>query len=178
MSAAQQIDLHSTGPAPAGADPANASVATRRVLDAMTRMGIPFTLKLLPEGAHTAEEIAELCECEINFIVQSTVFRGKATKKPFLLLHSAATKLNDKNIGAMVGENLQRADADFAQRLTGYPVGAIPPVAHLNRTAVMMDSALMRFPRVWCPAGATSAIVSVVTLVLARAISARVVRLD
>lgn len=178
MSAAQQIDLHSTGPAPAGADPANASVATRRVLDAMTRMGIPFTLKLLPEGAHTAEEIAELCQCEINFIVQSTVFRGKATKKPFLLLHSAATKLNDKNIGAMVGENLQRADTDFAQRLTGYPIGAIPPVAHLNRTAVMMDSSLIRFPRVWCPAGATNAIVSVVTLVLARAISARVVRLD
>lgn len=178
MSAAQQIDSFSTETASAGADPANASVATRRVLDMMTRTGVPFFLKLLPEGVHTPEQVAELCNCELDFIVQSTVFRGKTSKKPFLLLSSSATKLSDRNIGTMVGENLQRADSDFSLRLTGYPNGAVPPLCHLNRIPVMMDSALMRFPRVWCPAGATNAIVSIPTLVLARAVSARVVRLD
>ena len=178
MSAAQKIDSLSTDSTSAGADPANASVATRRVLDMMTRTGVPFFLKLLPEGAPTPETIAELCDCDLDFIVQSNVFRGKTTKKPFLLLSSSTTKLNDKTIGIIVGENLQRADADFTLRLTGYPVGSIPPLCHLNRIPVMMDSALMRFPRVWCPAGAPNAIVSIPTLVLARAVSARVVRLD
>ena len=178
MSAAQQLDPYSTDNTSAGADPASASVSTRRVLDMMTRTGVPFFLKLLPEGVHTPEQIAELCDCDLNFIVQSTVFRGKTTKKPFLMLSSSVTKLNDKVIGAMVGENLQRADADFVLRLTGYPMGAIPPLCHLNRIPVMLDGSLMRFPRVWCPAGATNAIVSIPTLVLARAISARVVHLD
>lgn len=178
MSQTQEIDSFSTGPVPTGADAADASPATRRVLDAMTRSGIPYSLKLLPDGAGTPEEVAEACGCDLDFIVHSAIFRGKATKKPFLLLHSAVTKVNDKHLGSIVGENLQRTDADFTLRLTGYPTGTVPPLAHLNRIAVMLDSSLTRFPRVWCPAGAANAIISVPTLVLARVISARIVRLE
>lgn len=178
VSAAQSINSGSADPSSVGADPAAASIETRKVLDALTRMGVPYFLKLLPEGTHSAEEVAVFCDCDVNLIAQSTIYRGKATKKPFLLLHSAATKLNDKSIGAMVGENLQRADSEFALRLTGYPMGTIPPLAHLNRTPVMMDGTLTRFARVWCPAGALNAIVLVPTIVLARAVSARIVNLE
>lgn len=178
MSAAQEIDPLSNGPLPAGADAADASPATRRVLEALTRYGIPYSLKLLPPGVQTSEEIAEACDCDVNFIVQSTIYRGKTTKKPFMLLSSAASKVSDKAIGIIVGENLQRADADFTFRLTGFPLGVVPPLAHNNRIPVMLDSSLTRFARIWCPAGSQEAIVSVPTLVLARAISARLVRLD
>lgn len=160
-----------------GDDPSKATVATRRVLGALERAGVPFTLKLLPEGTQTPEQIAECCEGDVRLIVLSVIYRGKTTKKPFLLLHSATSKLNDRNIGTMVGENLQRADADFAARLTGYTAEAIPPLAHLNRVPVMLDDALLRFARVWCPAGSVGAIVSIPTLVLARAVSARIVDL-
>jgi len=154
------------------------SAATQRVLDAMTRAALPYDLRMLPPHVRTDEEIAEFCDCEINFIVKTTILRGKATKKPMLLIQSAASKLSEKHVGLLVGENLQRADAEFVQRLTGYPIESVPPLAHLNRVPVLLDSALMRFARVWCPAGSPDAICSVPTLVLARAISARVVHLD
>lgn len=163
---------------PAGADPANAPAATRRVLDTLTRAGVAFSLKLFPPKDYTPEELAGLCGCEINFIVLNTVLRGKASKKPYLFMHSAATKLYERAIGNMVGENLQRAEPEFAQRLTGYPVNAIPPVGHMNRTPVLIDGTLMRFPRIWCSAGVSNAMVSVPTMILARALAARIVRVE
>lgn len=154
------------------------SATTRRVLDAMTRAALPYDLKMLPPEIRSDEEIAACCDCEINFIAKTTVMRGKTTKKPVLLIYSAASKLNEKQIGILVGENLQRADGDFVKRLTGYPIESVPPLAHLNRVPVLFDSALMRFARIWCPSGSPDAVCSVPTLVLARAISARVVPLD
>lgn len=159
-------------------DVGNASPATRRVLAALYREAIPYTLKLLDAHVRTPEEIAEALDCDVDFIVLCTLFRGKATKKPFLLLHSAAMPINEKILGALVGENLARADADYVTRMTGYPPGSVPPIGIANRVPVMLDSSVMRFARVWVPAGSPGAIVSVPTMVIARAISARIVRLD
>lgn len=176
MTAAQPIDLLSEHQPPAGADVSTAPAIVRRVAEAMDRAAIPFTLKLLPRPMTAPEDLAQACGCEVNFIVQAMLMRGKATKKNFLILHSAATRVNDRILGPMVGENLQRADADFTLRFTGYPMGCVPPVGHQNRVPVLMDISLTRFARVWCPAGAPNALFSVPTLVLARAVSARIVQ--
>lgn len=173
---AQQIDIEEDNP-PDGCLP-GASSSTQRVLATLYRDAIPYSFKLLPPEARTPEAMAEVCGCDLDLIVLCTLYRGKATKKPFLLLHSAASTLNEKLIGNIVGENLARADSEFVQRLLGYQIGAVPPLAHLNRVPVMMDGAVTRFARIWVPAGATNALVSVPTLVLARAISARIVHLD
>ncbi|HRE20069.1 MAG TPA: YbaK/EbsC family protein [Rhabdaerophilum sp.] len=178
MSAAEKLDSlagRANALSPTHQEP---TATTKRVLDAMTRAALPYELKMLPEGIRSDEEIAAFCDCEINFIAKTTIMRGKATKKPVLLIYSAASKLNEKQIGLLVGENLQRADADFVRRLTGYPIESVPPLAHLNRVPVLFDSALMRFARIWCPCGSPDAVCSVPTLVLARAISARTVPLD
>lgn len=178
VSAAEKLDPLATMSDAVPANQPKLSAAARRVLDTMTRMAIPYELKTLPAHLQSDEDIAEFCDCDVNFIVKATILRGKATKKPVLLIYSAASKLSEKQVGALVGENLQRADAEFVRRYTGFPIESVPPLAHLNRMPVMFDSALMRFARVWCPSGSPDVIASVPTLVLARAISARVVPLD
>ncbi len=176
MTAAQPIDLLSDHQPATGADVASAPGIVRRVAEAMDRAAIPYTLKMLPRPMTAADEIAEACGCDVNFIVQAMLMRGKATKKNFLILHSAATRINDRVLGPMVGENLQRADADFTLRFTGYPMGCVPPLGHQNRVPVLMDIGLTRFARVLCPSGAPDALFSLPTLVLARAVSARIVQ--
>lgn len=165
----------------AGASEAPASTvppATRRVLDALDRSAVPYELRVAPDSARTTQEIADAFDCDIHFIVFGTILRGKATKKPVLLMVSGATAVNERHLGAMVGENLARPEPDFVQRLTGYPADWVPPMPHLNRIPIMMDTSLMRFARIWCAAGAPGHMVSVPTLVIARAISARIVRFD
>lgn len=178
VTAAQPIDLMSEQQPPGGADVSAAPAMVRRVADAMDRAAIPYTLQMLPRAMTAPEELAEACGCEVNFIVQALLMRGKATKKNFLILHSAATRVNDRILGPMVGENLQRADADFTLRFTGFPMGCVPPIGHQNRVPMLMDISLTRFARVWCPSGAPNALFSVPTLVLARAVSARIVQFN
>lgn len=178
VSAAEKLDPVVGIADAASPDQPKPSAATRRVLEAMARVALPYELKRLPPQLQSDEEIAEFCDCDVNFLAKATILRGKTTKKPVLLIYSAASKLSEKQVGNLVGENLQRADADFVRRFTGYPIESVPPLAHLNRVPVLLDSALMRFARIWVPSGSPDAICSVPTLVLARAISARVVPLD
>lgn len=183
MSAAQKI---LSEPAPlAESDPAiiesemrDAPHTVRRALEAYNRLGIPYSLSKLDSAPSTPEALAEALATEIDYIVLSTMYRGKATRKPVLLLHSAATRVSDKLLCQLVGENVQRADGDFIMRQTGFTADGLPPVAHLNRVPLILDSSLTRLARVWCNAGEPGYYVSTPTLVLARAISARLVRLS
>lgn len=156
----------------------DAPPAVRRALEAYNRLGIPYSLSKLDFAPSTPEALAEALATEIDYIILSTMYRGKTTRKPVLLLHSAATRVSDKLLCQLVGENLQRADNDFVMRHTGFTADGLPPVAHLNRVPLILDSSPTRLPRVWCNAGEPGYYVSTPTLMLARAISARLVRLS
>lgn len=148
------------------------------VLAAYDRLGLPYMLRKLESAPSTPEELAQALGTEVDYIVLATVFRGKATRKPVLLLHSAATRVSDKLLAQVVGENLQRAESEFILRHTGFTIESVPPVGHLNRVPLILDSALTRLARVWTNAGAPDYHVALPTLALARAISARLVQLS
>ena len=180
MSASVATKLESTAPAAPthAADASQLPIACKRVIELLGRAGVPFSVKLLPARNYTTEELAERCSCDINAIAKTTVYRGKTSKKPYLLMHTASTRVDERILSSLVGENVQRAEPEFVQRLTGYPVNAIPPAGHANRTPVLMDSRLLRFGKIWCPGGMPNVVLSVATLVLARAIAARLVRFE
>ena len=166
--------LETSKPLPEGEIPASA----RKVIDAATRLGIPFELRLMAASTRTAEEAAAACDTTVDRIVKSLVFKGKTTKKPVLILVSGKNRVNEKAMASLVGEVLERADAEFARKVTGYAIGGIPPLGLANRVPVLMDDSLIRFARVWCAAGTPNAVMQVPTLVLARAISARLVPME
>lgn len=180
MSPASASSSTSTEQAPdlPALNPADIPAATKRVLDAATRAGLPCSLRIMPETTHTAEDAANACGCEIDLIVKSLVFKGKTTKKPFLMLVSGKNRVNEKNIALMVGEVVEKADADLVKRATGYAIGGVPPIGLSNRLPVLMDETLLRFARVWCAAGTANTVMSVPTHVLARAVAARVIKVD
>ena len=177
MSSTPALDLMSDHEPEAASNPIETPASVRAIADALHRAAIPFTPRQLPGPAPSVDALAAYLGCETNHIVQPVLMRGKGTKKPFLVLQSAATRVNDRLLAQMVGENLQRTDADFTQRFTGFPSQHTPPVGLLNRVPVLMDINLTRYARVWCPSGTPDVIFSLPTLVLARAISARIVQL-
>ena len=46
-----------------------------------------------------------------------------------------------------------RADADFVKAHTGFSIGGVSPVAHLNPPVTLLDQDLWRFAVVWAAAG-------------------------
>lgn len=152
--------------------------AAKRVVEMAMRDGIPYSLRRLPAADLTPEQIAESCGTELPLIGRATLYRGLATKKPVLVLSSAATSVSERTLAHLVGEVLVKSDPANTERLTGFPAEALPPLGLYARVPIMMDEELARFGRIWCIAGAPDLIMTVPTTILARAIAARMVKLD
>jgi len=45
------------------------------------------------------------------------------SKKPVLCLVSGTNRLDEKKVNAILGENIERADADFVREVTGFAIG-------------------------------------------------------
>lgn len=157
---------------------ADAAPETRRVLNVADRLGVPYTYRRLSSSELGLAEMAAECGCPIDYIVKSIVFKGKASKKPVLMLVSAKSKVNEKALSALVGEVLEKGPAEFVKRHTSFELGSVPPMGITGRMTVLIDEHLMHFARVWCSAGTPDSMILVPTMVLARAISARIVRPD
>ena len=55
-------------------------------------------------------------------------------------------------MSALVGK-VGRADADFVKAKTGFTIGGVSPVAHLNPAVTLLDEDLWRFDDIWAAAG-------------------------
>ncbi|MBN8534107.1 MAG: hypothetical protein J0L51_08440 [Rhizobiales bacterium] len=152
--------------------------AAKRVVEMAMRDGIPYSLRRLPAANLPPEQIAESCGTELPLIARATLYRGLATKKPVMVLSSAATAVSERTLAHLVGEVLVKADPASTERVTGFSSEALPPIGLYSRLPIMMDEELARFGRIWCMAGAADLVMSVPTTVLARAIAARLVKLD
>ena len=75
---------------------------------------------------------------------------------------------------ALLGQKIERADADFVRAATGYVIGGVPPVGHATPAVVLIDSDLQRFPHVWAAGGTPNAVFRVAPADLIRLTQARV----
>ncbi|MCA0405201.1 MAG: hypothetical protein LCH39_03510 [Proteobacteria bacterium] len=177
MTATQNIPPSAEPSAEIDVEIAQAPAVVRKTLDIFGRVGLPYTFRHVEATSANVDELAVALGCETHDLALTTIFRGKATRKPFLLIHAASSAVSDKILSQIVGENIQRAEADLVMRFSGFQLDAVAPLGHLNRLPIIMDSSLTRFARVWINLGAPGCYASVPTLVLARTISARIVRL-
>lgn len=166
------------GDTPDLGDIENAPAASRPVIEAAKRMGLPFFFQVFDKPTGTAEEAAAACKCSVSQIAKAIVFKGKQTKKPLMFLVSGKNRVNEKLLSTIVGENIEKADADYVKRATGHSIGGVTPLALANRMPVMMDEELYNQPRVWIAGGTPNTVLSIPTMMLARTIAARIVKLD
>lgn len=86
------------------------------------------------------------------------MFRGARSSAAILVLTSGANRVHDKRLGRLLGEDLERADADFVRAATGYAIGGVPPLGHATPMRVVLDRDLNAFARVWAAAGTPQAV--------------------
>ncbi len=129
------------------------TAAEQRVETALRTYGLPAQVIVLPQLATTAQMAAEAVGVEVARIVKSLVFRGAASGKPYLLLVSGANRVHEKRVGRLVGEALERSDADFVKLHTGFSIGGVSPFGHPAPISTYLDQTLLSFPTVWAAAG-------------------------
>ena len=107
---------------------------------------------VLENSARTAQDAATALGCEVGAIVKSLLFK---TEDSFILCLVAGnkrcsiTKLKKiKNI-----KNLSMASPEDVKTQTGYTIGGVSPVGHLNEMEIFIDKSLEKFIDVFAAAG-------------------------
>lgn len=148
-----------------------ADPAIQRVLDAAARKGVTLEITTFDVSTHTATEAAEAVGAELGQIVKSLVFVVPAASgglEAIVCLVSGTNRVDLGRLAAVVGApEVRRATADEARELTGFPIGGIAPIGHLEPVRVVMDPDLGRFPVVWAAAGTGRAVFPVPPATLA-----------
>ncbi len=134
------------------------SPTAQKVQDLLHERGFQCTVIEHAESTRTAQEAADRAGCLLGQITKSLIFKGTRTGKPILVLTSGANRVNEKAISAYAGEPIGRADADFVRTVTGFAIGGVPPIGHLQPMETYLDEDLLQYPTIWAAAGTPNAI--------------------
>ena len=134
------------------------SPSAQKIQDILNSLGYNYTVVEHVESTRTAQEAANRAGCELGQIVKSLIFKGKESGKPILVLTSGANRVDEKRISRYAGEAIGRADADFVRAVTGFAIGGVPPVGHVQPMETYLDEDFLQYPTIWAAAGTPNAI--------------------
>ena len=120
-------------------------------------LGPDFQVLEFEASTRTSQEASAAIGCTVAEIAKSLIFKS-AYGRAVLVIASGANRVDEKKVEAVLGQRINRADADFVRDRTGYSIGGVPPVGHASRPIVLIDSNLERFPYVWAAAGTPNAV--------------------
>ncbi len=111
-----------------------------------------LSVNVLKTSARTALEAASSLNCEVGAIVKSLLFRTDNKYALFLIAgdKKASLKKIKKNIKF---SDVSMASADEVKSITGYTIGGVSPVGHINKVDIYIDNSLERFDFLFAAAG-------------------------
>ena len=134
------------------------SKSIRRVEEAAQAAGLAIEVRRMGESTRTAEEAAQQCGCQVAQIVKSLIFQGKDSGRLVLFLVAGNNRLDTTKAAALAGEELERADPRLIRDRTGFAIGGVAPIGHLEPIAAFADETLLGYDIVWAAAGAHDAV--------------------
>ena len=130
-------------------------------------LGPEFQVLEFEASTRTSQEAAAAIGCTVAEIAKSLIFRS-ADGRAVLVIASGVNRVDEKKVRALLGQKIERADADFVREATGYAIGGVPPVGHATVPIVLIDDDLQRFAFVWAAAGTPNAVFRIVPADLIR----------
>lgn len=123
-----------------------------RIQQLLAEAGVPSGVVEFEQPTRTSAEAAAAIGCSVAEIAKSVVFRAKSGQA-VVVVASGDNRVSEKKVGALAGEALGRADADFVRAATGFVIGGVAPLGHAQPVKLFLDADLQRFAKVWAAAG-------------------------
>jgi prolyl-tRNA editing enzyme YbaK/EbsC (Cys-tRNA(Pro) deacylase) len=137
--------------------------SAQRVQDKLAELGYTNEVVELPDSTRTAQEAAEAIGCEVAQIAKSIIFRLKSTDNPLLVVACGVNRVNEKKLSSQLNDTLGKADADFVRERTGFVIGGVPPLGHMEAITTIVDEDLLQFKTIWAAAGHPKAVFELTT---------------
>ena len=107
---------------------------------------------ILENSAKTAQEAATALSCNIGAIVKSLLFKGE--EEYFLCLVSGDKRCSLNKLKKIKNQkNISMASPGDVKTQTGYTIGGVSPIGHINKVEVFIDKSLDRFEDLFAAAG-------------------------
>ncbi len=126
--------------------------SVKRVFRILKDFDKSLEITVLDSSARTAIDAAASLKCEVGAIVKSLLLR---TDNSFILcLVSGDKKCSLNKIKKILNKkDVSMASADQVKKQTGFSIGGVSPVAHLEKSKTLIDSSLSRFENLYAAAG-------------------------
>ena len=126
--------------------------SVKRVVKVLSDFDPNLKVEALNSSARTAVDAAASLNCEVGAIVKSLLLR---TDDNFILcLVSGDKRCSLNKIKKMINKkDVSMANADQVKSQTGFSIGGVSPVAHLEKIKTLVDSSLSRYENVYAAAG-------------------------
>ena len=107
---------------------------------------------ILENSARTAQDAAKALDCNVGAIVKSLLFR---TGDDFILCLVAGDKRCSLNKLKKLKDkkDILMASPEEVKTQTGYTIGGVSPIGHLNKIEILIDKSLERFNQLFAAAG-------------------------
>ena len=107
---------------------------------------------ILENSARTAQDAATALECKVGAIVKSLLFKAENT---FILCLVAGDKRCSLNKLKKIKDkkDISMASPEEVKEQTGYTIGGVSPVGHLEEIEIIIDNSLERFNELFAAAG-------------------------
>ena len=112
---------------------------------------------VLDTSARTAHDAAASLGCEVGAIVKSLLFKTKNTFTLFLVSGDKKASLS-KIKKTLNIKDVSMASANQVKDITGYTIGGVSPVGHLNKIDIFIDNSLERYTSQYAAAGHTNCV--------------------
>ena len=124
----------------------------QRVISALSDFDKSLKVEVLNSSAKTAKEAASSLNCEVGAIVKSLLLR---TGDSFILcLVSGDKRCSLNKIKKILNKkDVSMSDAEQVKSQTGFSIGGVSPIAHLNKNKILIDVSLSRYEYVHAAAG-------------------------
>ena len=124
----------------------------KRVEKFLKKFNQSLEVIILKDSAKTAQDAARALECNVGAIVKSLLFRANDS---FILCLVAGDKRCSLNKLKRIKDkkDISMASPEDVKAQTGYTIGGVSPIGHLEKIEIIIDNSLERFNELFAAAG-------------------------
>ena len=124
----------------------------KRAEKALKEFDETLSVRELENTARTAVDAAKSLNCEVGAIVKSLLFKNGDNF--FLCLVSGDKRCSLNKLKKFFNsKDLSMASPDDVKEQTGYTIGGVSPIGHINSLQILVDNSLNRFKNLYAAAG-------------------------
>ena len=110
-------------------------------------------------STHHASEASKVTNIPLDKIAKTIVFVNQDSKPLIAILRADCSVSRHKLESCSHSKSVKLASDETAEKVTGYPIGGIPPVGHRKRMPIYLDEQVVNNEYVWFGGGTRTRLV-------------------